>query len=154
MHGGDRTEDGADVSTARGRWRPQPGRVDPRHTTAGKALIDAIRDRVRRTGEPCWFHGKPGYEWHYNPKTRRYEGCPGRIDLDLPSQHRYAFTTHHTMRIMDGGPALPDPRTVPAAHRSCNSRDGLIAQNARRRASRRATATQRHGRTERTSESW
>ena len=139
---------------SRGRWRPQPGRVDPRHTTAGQALINAVRDRVRRTGEPCCFWRQPGYEWRYNARTRRYEGCPGRIDLDLPSNHRYAFTTHHVQRIMDGGPALLHPDQVPAAHRSCNSRDGLIAQNARRRTSQAVTKTQRHGRTERTSESW
>lgn len=127
----------------RGAWRPQPNRVDPRNTKAGRALINAVRDRVRRTGEPCCFWRQPGYE-----------RCPGRIDLSLPAQSRWAFTTHHTWRIMDGGPVLPHPDQVPAAHRSCNSSDGLRAQNARRRASPSVTTTQRHGRTERTSEPW
>lgn len=125
----------------RGRWRPQPGRVDPRNTRAGRALIEAVRERVRRTGEPCWFYRRPGYEH-----------CPGRINLTLPPNHRWAFTTHHTQRIMDGGSALPNPATVAAAHRSCNSADGLRAQNARR--THRVTNTQRNGRAERTSEPW
>lgn len=131
------------TTRSRGRWRPQPDRHDPRNTKAGRALIAAVRERVRRTGEPCHFWRKPGYEQ-----------CPGRINLDLPSNHRWAFTTHHTWRIMDGGPALPHPDTVPAAHRACNSADGLRAQNARRRATQPVTETRRHGRSERTSESW
>jgi hypothetical protein len=131
------------TARSRGRWRPQPDRHDPRNTTAGRALIEAVRQRVRETGEPCWFYRRPGYE-----------KCPGRIDLDLPSQHRWAFTTHHTQRIMDGGPALPHPDQVPAAHRSCNSADGLRAQNARRRTSQPVTKTQRDGQSERTSEPW
>lgn len=131
------------TARSRGQWRPQPDRHDPRNTTAGRALIAAVRDRVRRTGEPCWFHGQPGYEH-----------CPGRIDLDLPSQHRWAFTTHHTRRIMDGGDPLPHPDDVPAAHRSCNSADGLRAQNARRRTSQGVTTTGRDDLRERTSEPW
>lgn len=131
------------TARSRGRWRPQPGRVDPRNTKAGRKLIAAVRERVKRTGEYCWFYGKPGYA-----------ECPGRINLDLPSQHRWAFTTHHTWRIMDGGPALPNPDDVPAAHRSCNSSDGLRAQNARRQTTRTVTTTRRHEGQERTSESW
>lgn len=128
----------------RGSWRPQPGRVDPRNTWAGRKLVDAVRERVKRTGERCWFYGRPGYE-----------ACPGRIDLTLPTNHRWAFTTHHTHRIMDGGTALPHPDTVPAAHRSCNSADGLRAQNARRkRTSHTATKSRPVKRTERTSEPW
>ncbi len=128
---------------SRGKWRPQPARVDPRNTKAGRALIEAVRQRVRRTGEPCCFWRQPGYE-----------RCPGRINLDLPTNHPWAFTTHHVQRIMDGGAALPHPDKVKAAHRSCNSADGLRAQNARRQAIRRVTTTQRHGSTERTSEPW
>jgi hypothetical protein len=131
------------TARSRGRWRPQPRRDDPRNTAAGRDLIEAVRQRVSATGEPCWFYGQPGYE-----------KCPGAIDLDLPSQHRWAFTTHHTQRIMDGGPALPDPAQVPAAHRGCNSRDGLIAQNARRRTSQSVTRTGRDDLPERTSEPW
>lgn len=129
----------------RGKWRPQPGRQDPRATWAGRQLVAAVRERVRRTGELCWFYGRPGYE-----------RCPGRINLNLPTNDRWAFTTHHTKRIMDGGAALPDARTVPAAHRSCNSADGLRAQNARRRqrTTRRVTDTRSRQRPERTSEPW
>lgn len=128
-----------------GKWRPQPGRVDPRNTWAGRKLVDAVRERVKRTGELCWFYGRKGYE-----------ACPGRIDLGLPTNHRWAFTTHHVERIMDGGSALPDARSVPAAHRSCNSADGLRAQNARRKRqpTRRVTDTGSSKRPERTSEPW
>lgn len=128
---------------SRGKWKPQPGRTDPRNTRAGRALIEAVRERVRRTGERCWFYGRPGY-----PE------CPGRINLDLPTNHRWAFTTHHLKRIMDGGPALPHPDQVSAAHRSCNSADGLRAQNARRRSTQRVTKNVDRGPTERTSEPW
>lgn len=138
---------------SRGKWRPQPGRVDPRATWAGRQLVAAVRARVARTGERCWFYGRKGYET-----------CPGRIDLTLPTNHRWAFTTHHVNRLMDGGQALPDPRTVPAAHRSCNSADGLRAQNTRRRLQRTPGATSSPRRTpqpppsqrrpERTSEPW
>lgn len=131
------------TDSSRGRWRPQTDRDDPRHTTAGAALIEAVRQRVRHTGELCHFYGQPGYE-----------RCPGHIDLTLPSQDKWAFTTHHLERIMDGGPALPNPDQVPAAHRSCNSSDGLRAQNARRRGTHSVTNTGGNAPTERTSEPW
>ncbi len=126
----------------RGRWRPQPQRADPRKRTAQRAALERSRQRVRN-GERCYF-------WR-NPDHPR---CPGVINLNLPANDPWALTTHHIQRIMDGGPAVvDDPRYEAPAHRSCNSADGLRAQNQRRK-SHSVTVTNRHGRGERTSEPW
>ena len=92
---------------------------------AYRAALAVVRERVR-AGALCWFWRKPGHE-----------ACPGRIDLRLPANHRWALTGHHLHRLMDGGSALPArPSELAPAHRACNARDGLIAQNARRAALR------------------
>lgn len=119
--------------------------TNPRDTPAGRALVAAVRARVAATGELCCFYGLPGYD-----------KCPGHIDLTLHPSDRWAFTTQHVERIMDGGNPLPHPDQTPAAHRSCNSTDGLRALNTRRGrpSSHDVTNTGYRGRSERTSESW
>lgn len=105
-------------------YRDQPGRPAPHRGRDGKAyraLCTRLREQVAR-GRVCWFYGRPGHDQ-----------CPRTIDLGLPSQHRYAFTAHHLQRLMDGGPAVPRLADMAPAHRACNARDGLHAQNARRR---------------------
>lgn len=78
-----------------------------------------VRKRAKR-GERCWFWGKDPH-------------CPAPgFDWTLPANHRWAFTTHHLDRLMDGGHVLPDPGMMVPAHRGCNARDGLRAQNQRR----------------------
>jgi hypothetical protein len=79
-----------------------------------------VRARVQR-GERCYF-------W----RRRGHDVCPGRINLQLPSNHRWAFTAHHLRRLMDGGEAVVRSEDMAPAHRACNARDGLMAQNARR----------------------
>jgi len=93
-----------------------------RSGAAYRAVLEAVRERVR-AGERCYFWRKRGHE----------RTCLGRIDLRLPANHRYGFTMHHKLRLMDGGAALPRLADVAPAHRSCNARDGLMAQNERRR---------------------
>jgi hypothetical protein len=93
-----------------------------RGSAAYRVACAEVRERVR-LGERCWFWRKRGHE-----------ACPGRIDLRLPSNARWAFTAHHKHRLMDGGAALVRSVDMAPAHRACNARDGLIAQNARRQA--------------------
>jgi hypothetical protein len=106
-------------------YRDQPKRLThnaPHRGREGKAYRDAlevVRERVRR-GAPCWFWRRPGHE-----------ACPGRINLQVKPNTRWSFTAHHLQRLMDGGAAVDIARMVPA-HRACNARDGLMAQNARR----------------------
>lgn len=87
---------------------------------AYRAVLELVRERVRR-GERCWFWRKRGHE-----------ACPGVVDLRLQANHRWAFTAHHKRRLMDGGSALARVEDMAPAHRACNARDGLMAQNARR----------------------
>lgn len=95
-----------------------------RGSAAYRAACAEVRERAR-LGERCWF-------W----RRRGHEACPGSIDLRLPSNARWAFTAHHKHRLMDGGAALVSSRDMAPAHRACNARDGLMAQNARREAAR------------------
>lgn len=103
--------------------RPHPA---PHRGRAGTAYQDAcavVRKRAE-AGEPCYFWRQP-----------HYEDCPGGFDWTLHAlfpNHRWAFTAHHLHRLMDGGPPVPDPALMAPAHRACNARDGLRAQNARR----------------------
>lgn len=101
-----------------------------RNGAAYRAAVDVVRERARR-GERCWFWRKPGHQC--SPR--------GIIDLRAHYQSRWGFTAHHLDRIMDGGVAVPDPRRMAPAHRGCNARDGLLAQNARRAARRASQAT-------------
>jgi hypothetical protein len=90
-----------------------------RDSQAYRRASAVVRQRAAN-GEPCYFWG-------------RHPQCPHPwINLQLPSQHRHAFTAHHLDRLMDGGTVLPDPTLMAPAHRGCNARDGLMAQNARR----------------------
>ena len=112
-------------------YRTQPARSAPKHGRQGTeyiAAVQAVRDRAA-AGEPCYFWADPRCPHH--PPTGHYSDA-GRFDLDLPHQHRNAFTAHHLNRLMDGGQPVPDPTHMAPAHRGCNSRDGLTAQNARR----------------------
>jgi hypothetical protein len=100
------------------RQLPQPG---PRGYEGAKYREAAGEVRKRaQAGESCWFWGRdpacpsPGWDWQ------------------LDHNHRYAFTVHHLNRLMDGGEMIPDSRLMVPAHRGCNARDGLKAQNARR----------------------
>jgi hypothetical protein len=96
-----------------------------RSGAAYRAEVAQVRERVRRGGRAarCWFWRRPGHE-----------ACPGAIDLRLPPNHRFAFTAHHLQRLMDGGAAVVSAQFMAPAHRGCNARDGLMAQNARRAA--------------------
>lgn len=88
-------------------------------TGAGyRAAWLAVRGRAQQ-GELCYFR-------------HTYTQCPGAWNWDLPYNHAWAFTAHHLHRIMDGGAPVPDPALMVPAHRSCNARDGLRAQNHRR----------------------
>src|ERR1043165_6781554 len=95
-----------------------------RGSAAYRAACAEVRERVR-LGERCWFWRKRGHE-----------ACPGRIDLRLPGNARWEFTAHHKRRLMDGGAALVRSVDMAPAHRACNARDGLMAQNARRKGMR------------------
>lgn len=94
-----------------------------------RAARAEVRERVR-LGARCWFWRRPGHD-----------ACPGVINLRLRPNARWAFTAHHIHRLMDGGAAVVDARHLVPAHRACNARDGLMAQNARRAA--RAARVQR-----------
>lgn len=101
----------------------QPARPGPRgyEGTAYRAACAEVKRRAREQGELCWFYGKIGHEQ-----------CPGVIGWTLHWQDTMACTVHHLDRLMDGGQMVPDLRRMVPAHRGCNSRDGLYAQNARR----------------------
>lgn len=106
-------------TAAGGYWRTRttPGtRPDWRDQPGADQVIAAVRARAA-TGEPCYFHQHPA--------------CPGPINLAI-TRGRWAFTVHHLNRIMDGGPLVPHPALAAPAHRACNARDGLSAQNRRR----------------------
>lgn len=99
--------------------RPRPAPKNGRDGPAYRAACAVVRERAQR-GEHCYFEG-------------RHPECPGGyFDLALPHNHRHAFTAHHIRRLMDGGVPVPDPRLMYPAHRGCNARDGLQAQNALR----------------------
>jgi hypothetical protein len=99
--------------------RPHRG-PDRKRGAKYQAGVDQLRAQVQH-GRGCWFYGRPGYG-----------DCPGAIDLALHHNHRWAFTAHHLDRLMDGGLAVPGAHRMAPAHRACNARDGLIAQNTRR----------------------
>jgi hypothetical protein len=94
------------------------GSKSGRTGAAYRAAWLAVRGRAQQ-GEPCYFR-------------HTYPQCPGGWAWDLPYNHAWAFTAHHLHRIMDGGSPVPDPAMMVPAHRSCNARDGLQAQNHRR----------------------
>jgi hypothetical protein len=98
--------------------RPRPGPYRPRGP-AYRTAVAQVRARAQ-AGEVCWF-------WQRDPQCTR----PG-FDWTLHPNHVWAFTAHHLERVMDGGHPEPDPRLMAPAHRGCNARDGLRAQNARR----------------------
>jgi hypothetical protein len=99
--------------------RPRPSPRSGRQGAEYRAATAEVRERAKG-GEPCWFWG-------------RDPDCPGPgWDWRLGHNHRDAFTAHHLNRLMDGGEAVPDSRLMAPAHRGCNARDGLRAQNARR----------------------
>jgi hypothetical protein len=105
-------------------WRTATAgtRTDWRDVPGARDLITQIRARAA-AGERCHFWRHPDH-----PQ------CPGPIDLSLDGRrHRWAFTVHHLARRMHGGPAVPHTALAAPAHRACNSRDGLLAQNRRRR---------------------
>lgn len=117
---------------------PQHGSDRPNRAAYERAAA-TVRERAHN-GEPCWFWGRDPY-------------CPDpHFDWQLPSNHRLAYTTHHLDRLMDGGDPAPDPACMVPAHRGCNARDGLNAQNARRRGQPTTTPTTTP--TERTSRNW
>jgi hypothetical protein len=97
----------------------QPAHPGPRRPT-NRAAETTVRQRAQ-AGEPCWFWLQPGYE-----------DCPGGWDWQLHHNHPLGYTTHHLHRLMDGGDATPQAEDMAPAHRRCNARDGLKAQNARR----------------------
>lgn len=101
------------------RSAPKRGRVGAEY----RAACAVVRARVAAGGRDglCWFWRRPGFEQ-----------CPGRINLALPPNHRWAFTAHHKHRLMDGGAPVVRAEDMAPAHRSCNSIDGLRAQNERR----------------------
>ncbi len=121
-----------------GNWAGVPGNglKRGRDTRAYRRLVEEVRDRVRH-GEPCYLCGDP-------------------IDLTLYWRSGGAFTSHHLARLMDGGAAVPDPALMVPAHRACNARDGLRAQNARRAARKAGLDYQPpvHQHTERHSRPW
>jgi hypothetical protein len=107
-------------------YADQPARRGSDHTARGdngrayREAVALVRERALE-GERCWFWRRPGHE-----------ECPGRIRFDVHYQTRWAFTAHHLQRLMDGGAAVVQGRAMAPAHRACNARDGLRAQNARR----------------------
>jgi hypothetical protein len=126
----------------------QPGPPRKRGAAYTRAVAQ-LRGQVQQ-GRGCWFAGRPGYQ-----------DCPGAIDLGLHHNHRHAFTAHHLDRLMDGGRAVPQGGRLVPAHRCCNARDGLRAQNERRAqhtsmstTTRTAQARQASTQDERTSRAW
>lgn len=107
-------------------YADQPKRLThnaPHRGRAGKAYlaaVEAVRARVA-AGARCWFWRKPGHDV-----------CPGAINLEVRANTRWSFTAHHLQRLMDGGAAVVDAALMVPAHRACNARDGLMAQNAKR----------------------
>lgn len=100
----------------------QPPRPGPRRGSRSQEIRAAQPVRARAmAGEPCYFWGRYGYD-----------DCPGGWNWALPWNHRWAFTVHHLHRVMDGGQVIAHPDHMAPAHRACNARDGLRAQNARR----------------------
>lgn len=103
----------------------QPPRPGPRRGSRSKEIRASQPVRARaEAGELCWFYRQPGYE-----------DCPGGFDWVLHKLYPndpWAFSVHHLDRVMDGGPVIADPERMAPAHRHCNARDGLRAQNARR----------------------
>lgn len=106
--------------TDRERYGARPAPHGGRTGAAYRAAVGAVRERARH-GEPCYFYGQLGYE-----------DCPGGFNWGLHYQDPMAFTAHHKARLMDGGAAVVGAADMAPAHRSCNSRDGLRAQNQRR----------------------
>lgn len=106
------------MSYARQAARPGPRGYE---SAAYRAACAVVKRQARERGEMCWFYLRPGHVL-----------CPGVFDWALHWQDQWAVTVHHEHRIMDGGQMVPDLRRMHPAHRSCNSRDGLYAQNARR----------------------
>lgn len=104
----------------RERYGARPAPHGGRTGAAYRAAVEAVRKRAMH-GEGCYFYGQPGYG-----------DCPGGFNWGLHYQDPMAFTAHHRARLMDGGAAVPDPADMFPAHRGCNSRDGLRAQNHRR----------------------
>jgi hypothetical protein len=96
----------------RERHGARPAPHGGRTGAAYRAAVREVRARAQ-AGEPCYF-------------------CGGGFDWGLHYQHAGAFTAHHQVRIMDGGIPVPSPELMSPAHRGCNSRDGLQAQNQRR----------------------
>jgi hypothetical protein len=119
-------------------YADQPRTQGPRDADSGayRKACAVVKSRARG-GEWCWFYGRAGHE-----------ACPGSIDLGLHWQDRWAFTAHHLHRRMDGGVLEARPEDMAPAHRACNSRDGLLAQNAKRghRQSRVVVYAERHSR--------
>jgi hypothetical protein len=111
-----------------------------RDSQAYRRASDVVRQRAK-DGEICWFYGK-------RPE------CPGKVWWwGIHPNDKRAFSTHHLIRLMDGGDVLPDPALMVPAHRGCNAWDGLKAQNDRRKGQpppRMVT----QGHTERTSRTW
>lgn len=107
-----------------GQWHAQGKRpYDQRGLKHYRLACLEWKQRIRdgRHNGMCHFHGMAGFD-----------RCPGRIDLALPTQDRWAFTAHHLQRLMDGGQPNVGVDDLAPAHRSCNAADGLRAQNARR----------------------
>jgi hypothetical protein len=90
-------------------------------SAAYRAVCKQVKDRAQAGGELCWFYRRPGHE-----------ACPGGFDFGLHWQDKDAITVHHLHRRMDGGDLVPDVADLVPAHRGCNARDGLRAQNERR----------------------
>jgi hypothetical protein len=110
------------MARTRGQWKGGATKDPRRNTKAYRDAVAAVRLQVQLLGVPCYFHRRPGYE-----------DCPGAIDLSLDYRAKWGFTTHHLDKLMDGQGDPTDVARMRPAHRACNSRDGLLAQNARRR---------------------
>jgi hypothetical protein len=113
-----------------GAWGVVSGPKSGRQGARYRAATAQVRSRAQQ-GEACWF-------WGRDPHCP----CPG-FPWDAHHNHPLAFTAHHLDRLMDGGDPVPDPRLMVPAHRSCNARDGLRAQNERRMARATVAATYR-----------
>jgi hypothetical protein len=111
----------------RGKWKSGDTRNPVRDTKAYREAVRALRAEGRYLGLRCHFHRRTGYE-----------ACPGVVDYD-DNHGRWGFTAHHLDKLMHGRGDPVDPRRLVVAHRGCNSRDGLIAQNLRRQGHRPST---------------